>query len=78
MSQDVQARLEFARKMEEQLRAAILRGDSTVQVVSTDGVSVTYTRAQALREYNHWQKQVDFLSGRRSRHKTINLSNGHE
>lgn len=78
MSDDRQARLEFARKMEDQLRAAILRGDSTVQVVSTDGVSVTYTRAQALKEYNHWQKQVDFLSGRRRRHKTMDLSNSHE
>ena len=67
-------KLSFARKMCSQLEAALIDGAAVVQV-SADGVSTTFNRDQALKELEHWRKQVIRYSRRRSRVRSVDLSN---
>lgn len=70
-------KLAFAREMCSQLEEALRTGAMLVSV-STDGISTTFNRAQALEELEHWRKQVIRYSRCKSRVRNIDLSGGHD
>lgn len=77
VSADIRAqRLAFAKAMISELEDALREGAGIVSV-STDGVSTTMSRDQALKELEHWRKQENRYSRSKSRTTTINLSNSH-
>lgn len=46
--------------------------------VSIDGAMVQFQRSDAIKELEHWRKQVIRYSRPRSRFSTFNLSNAHD
>jgi len=67
-------KLIFAKEMCQKLETQISEGAGVVSV-SFDGVSVTYSRDQALKELNEWEKKVHRLSRPRGRTVTMRLDN---
>lgn len=60
-------------EMVEVLRNALATGAGVVSI-SVDGVTVSYSREQALRELQFWEKRAARASGRRPRIVSIDLS----
>ena len=75
MSDRVQ-RLEYAKSMVEQLETTLATGAGVLSV-SIDGTYVQFQRADALKELEHWRKQVARYSRAKSRFSTFNLGNSH-
>ena len=68
-------KLAFAKKMIETLETQLMSGAMIVSV-STDGVSTTFNREQALKELEMWRKQAIRYSRSRSGIRNINLGGG--
>lgn len=77
MSQTRQDKLNNARARVADLETALATNAAVVSV-STDGVSVTYSRKQALTELEWWRKQVIRYSRPNSRFRRIKLGGGHD
>lgn len=77
MSQTRQEKLKYAMARAEELETALASNASIVSV-ATDGVSVTYSRKQALLELEHWRKQVVRYSRSNSRFRRLKLGGGHD
>jgi len=65
---------QFARAMVEQLESQIKAGNSTIQSTATDGVSVTFSRKEAIEELSYWKKQAYQLARRGSRMSSFDIS----
>jgi hypothetical protein len=70
-------KLETARKMVTSLEEQMATG-AGVMMVSVDGNMVQYNRDQAIKELEHWRKQVIRYSRSKSRFSSFNLGNSHD
>ena len=80
MTQDMSERtrkLELARQMVTQLEEHLASG-AGVFMVQLDGAMVQFQRTDALKELEHWRKQVIRFSRKRSRFSNFNLRNSHD
>ena len=75
-AQDRARKLAYARRMVDKLETALFEQDGGVVQVSTDGVSVTYARAEGMKELEYWRKQVQRYGRNKSRTSSIRLDNG--
>jgi predicted HAD superfamily phosphohydrolase YqeG len=70
-------KLEFARSMVKVLEEHLASG-AGVFMVQMDGTMVQFQRSEAVKELEHWRKQVTRYSRTKSRFSTFNLGNSHE
>lgn len=70
-------KLELARTMVQSLEENLSTG-AGVFMVQMDGTMVQFNRDQAIKELEHWRKQVIRYSRRRSRFSNIGLGNCHD
>lgn len=70
-------KLEHAKKMVEALEEQIQTG-AGIFSVSIDGAYVQFQREAAIKELEHWRKQVIRYSRPKSRFSTFNLRNAHD
>lgn len=70
-------KLEHAKKMVAALEEQLLTG-AGIFSVSIDGAYVQYQRENAIKELEHWRKQVIRYRRRNSRFTSFNLGNSHE
>lgn len=67
-------KLELARTMVTQLEDGLASG-AGIFMVQMDGTMVQFERANALKELQHWRKEVTRYAKKQSRFSSINLGN---
>lgn len=76
-SSDKQIALNHALKMRDAIQSQLLDGAGIVSV-NTDGVSVTFSRDQALKELSFWEKRIRRLRRAMGGVSTIRLDNAQD
>ena len=70
-------RLTYAKRMVESLEDAIEEGVGVVSV-NIDGVSVTFSRQDAIRELDHWRKEQNRYMRSKGRTTVMRLDGCHD